>query len=58
MLRSFQRLTRTFRTINDRYRTPRIGMTPAVRTSLMVLRIYLLVLVALMLYKFALVASS
>ncbi len=58
MFRSFRRLARTFRTINDRYRTPRIGMTPAVRAALLVLRIYLLVLVALMLYKFVLVASS
>ena len=52
MLRSAHRIVRKFRSINERYRTPRIGMSPAVRVSLMVLRIYLLALVLLMLYKF------
>ena len=58
MLRSWKRLTRTFQGINERYSTPRIGMSPAVRAALMVLRIYLLVLVLLMLYKFALLAGA
>jgi len=52
MLRGVRRLKRKFRSINERYRTPRIGMSPAVRASLMVLRVYLLALVLLMLYKF------
>lgn len=52
MLRSLSRLVRKFRSINARYRIPRIGMSPAVRISLMALRAYLLLLVALMLYKF------
>lgn len=51
-MRSLSRLVRKFDSINVRYRNPRIGMSPAVRTSLMVLRVYLLFLVALMLYKF------
>ena len=51
-MRSLSRLVRKFDSINVRYRTPRIGMSPAVRISLMVLRAYLLFLVALMLYKF------
>jgi len=52
MMRSLSRLVRKFHSINVRYRNPRIGMSPAVRTSLMALRLYLLLLVALMLYKF------
>jgi hypothetical protein len=52
MLRGVQRLQRKVRAINDRYRTPRIGITPMVRASLLVLRVYLLALVLLMLYKF------
>jgi len=52
MLRSLSRLVRKFRSINAHYRSPRIGMSPAVRISLMALRVYLLLLVALMLYKF------
>lgn len=51
-MRSLSRLVRKFESINVRYRNPRIGMSPAVRISLMALRVYLLLLVALMLYKF------
>jgi len=40
--------------INRRYREPRIEMSLPVRTSLMVLRLYLLLLVGLMVYKFVL----
>ena len=40
------------RAINARYRTPRLTMSPAVRWSLLALRIYLLVLVGLLGYKF------
>jgi hypothetical protein len=58
MLRSFSRLARKFRSINARYRTPRITMSPAVRISLMVLRVYLLLLVGLMLYKFAMLVGA
>jgi len=45
------------RAINARYREPRIEMSGAVRLSLMVLRVYLLALVALMVYKFILLAT-
>jgi len=38
--------------INRRYREPRVEMSFAVRASLVVLRVYLLVLVSLMVYKF------
>jgi hypothetical protein len=48
------RLTRRIREINHRYRTPNIEMSTAVRLSLLALRIYLLLLVALIVYKFVL----
>ncbi len=46
------------RDINRRYATPRIPMSPAVRISLLVLRIYLFVLVGLLIYKFYTVVAS
>jgi hypothetical protein len=42
----------TIRDINRRYATPRIRMSAMVRLALLTLRIYLLVLVALLVYKF------
>jgi hypothetical protein len=42
----------TIRQINKKYATPRIKTTRLVRISLFMLRIYLLVLVAILLYKF------
>ncbi len=47
-----------FAAINSRYREPRIVMTGVVRVSLMVLRLYLLALVALMVYKFVLIVTQ
>ena len=41
-----------FAEINSRYREPRIEMSGAVRNALLVLRVYLLALVALMIYRF------
>lgn len=46
------RLLHKVREINRRYARPRIEMTPAVRLSLLALRVYLLLLVALIVYKF------
>ena len=46
-----------FAAINTRYREPRIEMSGAVRLSLLVLRVYLLALVALMVYKFVLIVT-
>ena len=46
------------RDINRRYAKPRIPMSPAVRLSLLVLRIYLFVLVGLLIYKFYTVVAS
>ena len=46
-----------FAAINSRYREPHIEMSGAVRFSLLLLRVYLLVLVALMIYKFVLIVT-
>jgi len=46
--RRFARITE----INRKYRTPRIAMTPMTRIVLLLLRIYLLLLVAILFYKF------
>lgn len=40
------------RAINRRYAKPRLAMSPAIRWSLLALRIYLLTLVGLLGYKF------
>ena len=40
------------RAVNRRYAEPRLKMSPAARWSLLSLRIYLLVLVGLLAYKF------
>jgi hypothetical protein len=47
-----------FSAINFRYREPRIAMSGAVRGSLLVLRVYLMALVALMIYKFVLIVTQ
>jgi len=39
--------------INRKYSKPRISMTPMTRVVLLLLRIYLLLLVAILFYKFA-----
>jgi hypothetical protein len=46
-----------FAAINSRYREPRIEMSGGVRLSLLVLRVYLLALVGLMIYKFVLIVT-
>ena len=51
---SIQRLIGKIREINQRYSKPQIEMSRAVRISLMALRVYLLLLVSLILYKFVL----
>jgi len=45
--------TGTVRTINQRYSQPHIKMTPTVKFSLGLLRFYLLFLVGILVYKFA-----
>jgi hypothetical protein len=57
MRASLKRLFRKIGEINQRYRAPRIEMSPAVKAALLLLRIYLLFLVCLMVYKFILLLS-
>ncbi len=40
------------RAINDKYKNPRIKMTPMVRVSLLMLRLYLIAMVLILFYKF------
>jgi hypothetical protein len=40
------------REINNRFRTPHVKMTPGVKVALFLLRIYLLMLVGILFYKF------
>ena len=40
------------REINERFRTPHVRMTPGVKVALFLLRIYLLVLVGILFFKF------
>jgi hypothetical protein len=55
---AFSNLLSKIAEINARYRTPRVDMSGAVRLSLMALRIYLLALVGLMVYKFVSVVTG
>lgn len=48
----FRHTIASIKAINTKYATPHIKMTPVVRFSLGVLRFYLLLLVAIMVYKF------
>ena len=52
-----KRLFRKIGEINHRYREPRIQMSSAVKASLLFLRVFLMFLVCLMVYKFILLLS-
>ena len=54
MPRTLRRLFVKIAEINRRYKAPRIEMSAAVNAGLMFLRVYLVVLVCLMVYKFVL----
>ncbi|HXL82716.1 MAG TPA: hypothetical protein VN989_01160 [Casimicrobiaceae bacterium] len=54
MAKAFKNLAQKIREINQRYSKPHIEMSAGVRVSLLVLRVYLLFLVSLMVYKFIL----
>jgi hypothetical protein len=56
-MNTLRRLRATIAEINYRFRSPRITMSPAVRLSLMALRVYLLLLVGLMVYRFVMLVS-
>lgn len=53
-MNTFRRLQATIVEINRRYHKPRIAMSSVVRLSLLALRVYLLLLVSLMVYRFVL----
>jgi hypothetical protein len=57
-MNALRNLFAKFAAINFRYREPRIEMSETVRLSLLLLRVYLLVLVALMVYKFVLIVTQ
>jgi len=48
----FQRLVNKIREINKRYANPRIKLSRGTRLTLLVLRLYLIILVLLLAYKF------
>jgi len=56
--RSVGRLVQKIVEINRRYRQPRIEMSAGVRMSLLGLRVYLLFLISLMIYKFVLLVTA
>jgi hypothetical protein len=45
-------LLESIREINEKYKTPRIHMTRMVRFSLVALRVYLLIMLLILFYKF------
>src|SRR5665811_2584307 len=57
MASNINRLVRKLREITHRYSKPHIEMTPMVKLSLMALRIYLLLIVGLIVYKFIVTLS-
>jgi len=54
MANTFNNLVLKIKAINQRYSEPHIEMSKGVKISLVALRIYLLFLVSLMVYKFIL----
>jgi hypothetical protein len=52
ILEFFKRTVSTVRAINQKYAQPQIKMTPWVKFSLLSLRLYLLFLVGILVYKF------
>lgn len=58
MTSSFKLLVGKIREINHRYSKPHIEMTPLVKISLMALRVYLLLLVGLIVYKFVVTLTT
>ena len=46
------------REINEKYRTPHVKMTPAVKFALLCLRLYLFLLVGLLVFKFYTVVAG
>ena len=58
ILDSFRDLIQAIRDINEKYRTPRIKTTRLVSFSLLLLRIYLIGMLLLLVYKFISVITA
>lgn len=52
IVNTFRGVAETIREINEKYKHPRIQVTPMVSLSLLMLRLYLLGMLALLAYKF------
>jgi hypothetical protein len=52
ILDGFRDLYEAIQEINEKYKTPRIQITPMVSLSLLMLRLYLIGMILLLLYKF------
>jgi hypothetical protein len=52
ILEFLKNTARTVKSINQKYATPQIKMTPLVKLALLSLRLYLLFLVGILVYKF------
>ena len=57
ILDSVRDLVQAIRDINEKYKTPRIKTTPMVSASLLLLRLYLIGMLLLLLYKFITVVT-
>ena len=57
ILDSFRDFIQAIREINEKYKTPRIKTTRMVSLSLLLLRIYLIGMLVLLLYKFITVVT-
>ena len=58
MLDGLRDFAEAIREINRKYKTPRIKMTPMVSLSLLMLRVYLVGMLLLLLYKFITVVTA
>jgi hypothetical protein len=57
ILDGFRNLIEAIREINQKYKTPRLKMTRMVSISLLMLRLYLIGMLLLLLYKFVTVVA-
>ncbi|HEX8990626.1 MAG TPA: hypothetical protein VF784_03020 [Anaerolineales bacterium] len=57
ILDTLRDLGQAIRDINEKYKTPRIKTTPMVSASLLLLRLYLIGMLLLLLYKFITVVA-
>jgi len=58
MANPIKRFSNKIHEINQRYKNPKIHQSRAVKFSLLILRIYLLLLVVLLIYKFVTVVRG